>query len=107
MSRTETVQLAEITMLERRETAKVDSLVFPGHGVPGRSGWDARVEVGGALLHISRLDSDEQGRWVVDALIPAGTSMPAFMNGWGSRCTILRLAPADVAAMLDAATEGK
>lgn len=94
-----------ITQLGRRETAAVTSLVFPGHGVPGRSGWDGRVDWEGTTLHVSRLDGDD--RWIVDALIPAGTSMPAFMNGWGSRCTRLRQAPEFIADMLDAATEGK
>jgi hypothetical protein len=89
----------QLVSLAYRDLAPTVALALDGREIPGRSGYDAKVTVSGATLHLSRL-AGEAG-WTVDAYIPAGTAMPRFMNGWGSRCTRLVPAPAEVAALLD------
>jgi len=59
----------------------------------------------GVTLYLSLLVGEDF--WIVDGLVPAGTSMPVWMNGWGSRCTRLRQAGAPVQSVLDAAVKGR
>lgn len=93
-----------ITVLERRSTEPVPMLALGVHAeYPGRSGWHAQVQWDGTTLFLSRLDDED--RWVIDGFIPSGTAMPSWMHGWGSRVTSLTPAPADVAELLDSATE--
>ncbi len=90
----------EVHRLHRRSTDPAVALALGGRDVPGRHGWDALVVTDdGATYHCSLLEGETN--WVIDALIPAGTSMPRWMHGWGSRSTVLTLAPQEVADQLD------
>jgi len=97
-------QIINSIAISRREQSAAYSLVFEREIAPAKAGWDACVNFAhGLTLHCSKLDGENV--WVVDALIPAGTSMPAFMHGWGSRCTRLHFANEQTSLSLDAAAE--
>lgn len=99
---TKEATMATITLLERRtRPASAPALAFDYAGRPAVEGWFARVELAeGARLEFSKLDGEAE--WTADAAFSAGCSMPAFMHGFGSRCTIPRRPAADVALLLDA-----
>lgn len=82
------------------------SLYLDRQVLPAREGWDARVtvfadgrEIGS--LHLDRIDGEDA--WHVSAEFRAGCSMPRFMNGLFSRCTIPTLAGPELTAVLDEA----
>lgn len=84
---------------ERGMKVRAASLLF-GWPEVREPGWLARVEVdGGNVLHLSRLDTETE--WHVDARFNAGSSMPVFMNGDFSRCTIPHVARGTLKEMLD------
>jgi hypothetical protein len=99
-----TTEATTITKLTYRVTENQTALALGGLTIAAKRGWEAIVDrANGERLYLSRLDGED--RWTVDGRIPAGTAMPTFMNGWGSRCTIPSYASRVVADMLDDATK--
>jgi hypothetical protein len=94
-----------VTSMERAEAPSAYSLVQAREVFPARAGWDARVDVyaDGVLIgtqHFDRLDGDDA--WHCSASFRTGCSMPRFMHGLFSRCTVPQVARPDLAALLDA-----
>lgn len=94
------------TFEPRIRPGAMPSLLGIDHGLPltSRAGWFAEVESEGKVVQFSRLEGETE--WTADAMWQGrGNSMPAFMHGFGSRCTIPMHAAVDVAAHLDSLVE--
>jgi hypothetical protein len=95
-----------VELLERRSAGPMPMLAYGASATyPGKTGWHACVRDQGATLYLSKLNGEDE--WVIDGLVPAGTSMPRFMHGWGSRCTRLYHPTETVAGVLDAAVAAR
>lgn len=97
-----------IVSIERAEQAAgIRPMVVDAPQIPARAGYDARVEVvapDGRLagtLYLDRIDGEAQ--WHVWAEFGPTSSMPRFMNGLFSRCTLPKVAGPELAAVLDEA----
>jgi hypothetical protein len=69
-----------------------------------RPGHSAKLVDGSLTLRVSRYDDEPAGRWIVDGLWPTSSPWPAFWNGEGSRCTLLKqVGDAEAVRLLDEA----
>ena len=95
---------ATVVSVERKtRPGTLPSLVNPAWhaGTPAVEGWEVKVRIPEGEFHFSRLDGETD--WTADAFFPAGVSMPTFMHGFGSRCTIPRKAGDSLVVVIDAA----
>lgn len=105
----------EILTIERRTRQGAAPSLVPGVGVTGtadRHGWYAKVRSSdetlvwvpgslagrGIVLDLSRFDGEQD--WTIDGVWFANGA-PAWVNGYGSRCTLLVHPHADLADLLD------
>ena len=97
------MEVKNVHRIEPRE--EIVSLALHGHGLAARpEGIAAEVETDeGARLLVSRFEGESD--WTVDGYFAPGSSFPAFWNGEGSRCTLLRKVGPEVAAVLDRRTD--
>lgn len=94
------------TVERRTRPGMMASLVNPAwsSGSPALEGWYAEVTIGETRFEFSKLDGESD--WTADAAWGKG-SFPIFSHGFGSRCTIPRIADSFLAADLDAAVSAR
>ena len=87
----------------RVKPGMMPSLINPAWsaGSPSVEGLFAEVGVEGATLQVSQLPGETE--WTVDALFPAGSSCPAFANGFGARYLRTKVLAPEAAAVVEAA----
>lgn len=71
-----------------------------------RPGYSAKLVALGLELRVSRYDSEPAGQWVVDGQWRQGQVWPAYWNGEGSRCTLLKaISDPEAIRLLDEAAQ--
>lgn len=97
------VTVSVVVSPERRtKPGMMPSLVNPewSTGSPSVEGLYAEVRVAGATFCVSQMPGETD--WTVDAMVPPGSSCPAWSNGFGARYLRTKVLSAEVAAVLDA-----
>ena len=91
----------QIKHIDWHHTEPITMLALGGATLPGKAGFEVIAEDNGQTLYFSRLEHEND--WTCDGAIVTKNCYPIYMNGWGSRCTLLRKATPSQHEVLTAA----